>query len=166
MTASEMGPTGSEGIRDIERLVGRLEASSDAAAAEEARELVRGVLAFHRAALERLLAITKSNDRPQLLDAFSSDELVASLLVLHGLHPKSIQWRARDVVERLAQEHQGLHLVGVEGGIVRLEVRARGAAALLVKRVIESEIVEALPDALGVEFMDEPALVQLRRKAP
>jgi len=161
-----MDPAPSDGIREIERLVGRLEASSDAAAAEEARELVRGVLAFHRAALSRLLAIAKTEDRAQILDAFSADELVASLLVLHGLHPKSLEWRARDVVERLAEEHQGLHLVGVEGGVVRLEVRARGAAALLVKRVIESEIVEALPDALGVEFMDEPPLVQLRRKAP
>jgi len=164
--AAEIDPAASEGIREIERLVGRLETSSDAAGAAEARELVRGVLSFHRAALERMLAIAKAEQGTRVLDAWSDDELVASLLVLHGLHPKSIESRARDVVGRLARQHDGLCLVGVDAGVVRLELRARGAAATLVRRVIESEIVESLPDALGVEFIDEPPLVQLRRKAP
>jgi len=155
----------SGGIREIERLVGVLEASDDREATREARDLVRGVLSFHRAALDKALSIVRAAQRgPDIVEALAEDELVASLLVLHGLHPRSIERRAELVADRLAREHPSLRLVGVTEGIVQLEMRSSGAAALLTRRVVEAAIVEALPDALGVTFVDEPPLVQLRKK--
>jgi hypothetical protein len=67
----------------IEELLGQLRATSDPATAEVAEEVVRLVVELYGAGLERAVELAG----PEAVDRFVEDELVASLLVLHDLHP-------------------------------------------------------------------------------
>ena len=64
-------------------------------ARERAEELVRLVTDLYGAGLERLLEVLADAGRldEALLDALAADELVASLLLVHGLHPYDVGTR-------------------------------------------------------------------------
>ena len=85
-------------------------------ARERAEELVRQVTDLYGAGLERILEIL---DEPGKLDdatlaALAADDLVASLLLVHGLHP-------HDVETRVAAALDGVRpYLGSHGGDVEL----------------------------------------------
>ncbi len=162
---------GTSAILEVERLVGRLEASDDATTTAEARELVRGVLAFHSEGLARIVEIARGAkpradaSEPSVLTTLVSDPVVSALLVLHGLHPHSIEARAREAVARLQANHTTLELVDVCEGVIHLKLAKAGSIASLITKIIETELAEAVPDAVGVTFAEPPKpLIQLRRK--
>jgi len=64
----------------IEELLGRIRAAGDPATAETAEEVVRLVVELYGAGLERTVELAG----PEVLERLVEDELVASLLVLHG----------------------------------------------------------------------------------
>jgi hypothetical protein len=68
----------------VEALVEQLEATADPALREQIRALVRAVLEVHALGLQRLLALAGPDSAARFARA---DELVASLLLLHDLHP-------------------------------------------------------------------------------
>ena len=80
----------------IEELLGQIRSTGDPATAETAEEVVRLVVELYGAGLERTVTLAG----PEVLERLVEDELVASLLVLHGLHPKDTRTR---VVEALDQ---------------------------------------------------------------
>ena len=61
-------------------------AAGGAVAHERAEQLVREVTDLYGAALERMMAMAVDAN-PELADAFAADDLIASLLLVHGLHP-------------------------------------------------------------------------------
>lgn len=148
----------------IEALVTRIEDSGEQGSIDEARELVRGVLALHKEGLERFLELVRKAGQESLLRELASDPLVAGLLILHDLHPDSFEDRARSAVERVALTHPGLRLDSVTGSSVKVRLAETGVGASLIARIVESELAESLPDASRVEVVEEPALIQLRRK--
>ncbi|MFD9353380.1 hypothetical protein [Streptomyces sp. NPDC060031] len=76
------------GLR-VEAVLDRLAATGDRAACAAAEELVRALMDFYGAGLARLLERLGSGPLAPALD----DELVASLLTLHGLHPEDTRTR-------------------------------------------------------------------------
>ena len=64
---------------------------------------------------------------PALVDAFVADDLVASLLLVHGLHPHDVDRRIEDALDSVRPylgSHGGdVNLLGVDGDVVRLRVR-------------------------------------------
>jgi hypothetical protein len=77
-------------LQRIETLIHEIEQLPDARVQSVARELVQTLLDVHGAGLARILeavARTAEAGRP-LLDALAGDELVAGLLLLHGLDPQ------------------------------------------------------------------------------
>ncbi|MEV0715884.1 hypothetical protein AB0H87_14775, partial [Asanoa sp. NPDC050611] len=70
-------------------------AAGGAVARERAEELVRLVVDLYGAGLERLLELLHERGAlgDDVLDALAADELVASLLLVHGLHPESASTR-------------------------------------------------------------------------
>src|SRR4029453_17038710 len=88
------------------------------------------------------------------------DELVASLLVLHDLHPKDTQTRVTEALDQvrpyLGSHAGGVELLGVDSaGVVhlRLEGSCDGCPSSVqtVKLAIERAIEEAAPEVAGVE---------------
>ena len=64
-------------------------AAGGSVALDRAEQLVREVTDLYGAALARMLRIAESTD-PTVADAVAADDLVASLLLVHGLHPLSL----------------------------------------------------------------------------
>ncbi|MFF4365067.1 hypothetical protein [Streptomyces sp. NPDC001594] len=73
----------------VEEVLDRLAASGDRAACASAEELVRVLMEFYGAGLARITERLDAGSLAPLLD----DDLVASLLTLHDLHPEDVHTR-------------------------------------------------------------------------
>ncbi|MDQ3740889.1 MAG: NifU family protein, partial [Actinomycetota bacterium] len=146
----------------------RLEALLDGAD-EEATELVATLLEVYGEGLARLVA------RVPDPVALGDDDVVAHLLLLHGLHPVPLEQRVRAGLEEVRpylESHGGdVELLGVEEGVARLRLQGScsgcPSSTATLKLAIEEAIFKAAPDVDRVEAdgVPEPApapgLVQL-----
>ena len=104
-------PTESERrIAAIEELVQRLETAADPATRAVSQELVRAVMELHGAALDRMLSTVRKNGAAgaTIVDQLARDEVVASVLLLHDLHPVDLETRVRGALEKLHSPTQSV----------------------------------------------------------
>ncbi len=158
----------------IERSIRELEAAADPAVRATAQQLVQAILELHGRGLERLLEIVHASVpvdvRP--IDACGRDPLVRHLLLLHSLHPLSLEERVLQAIEdvRPSLKSQGasLELLGIVEGVVR--IRMLGGPAQ--KAAVERAVLDAAPDASAIEVDAEDAsmgfvsLAALRGREP
>jgi hypothetical protein len=138
-------------LESIEELLRRIESASDPHVRSTARELVQTVMDLHGAGLERILEIlgAAGTAGQSAIDSLSRDDLVSSLLVLYGLHPRSIEDRLMQALDKIRPslkkrggEIEFLHLTD---GAVKLRLLANGNAASL-KEFVEAAVYAAAPD--------------------
>ena len=152
-------------IARIEALVRDAESLPDPHAREAALELVRAVLALHATALERMVAaISGCDGGARALEAVVSDDLVSSVLALHGVHPESVETRVRRAFDKLCVffDSRGgrIELLSLDSEGVRLRVSGSrpgfGAAA---HQAIEDAIYQAAPEigSVEIEGAEDPA---------
>jgi Fe-S cluster biogenesis protein NfuA len=160
----------------IEELLGQIRSAGDRDTAETAEEIVRLVVELYGAGLERTVELAG----PDALERFVGDELVASLLVLHGLHPKDTRTRVVEALDQvrpyLGSHAGGVELLGVDPeGVVRLRLEGScdgcPSSTMTVKLAIERAIEEAAPEVTAVEVENlpaerEPQLLQIRTMRP
>lgn len=80
----------------IEAVLGEMRATADPRLIGQAEELVRLLMEFYGAGLERAIEVVWADGEDQAaLDRMVDDELVASLMLLHGLHPLSSRNESR-----------------------------------------------------------------------
>lgn len=143
-------------VARIDALLDDVEAL-DPHARDTATELVQALMELHGDGLGRIAARC-----PELpID----DELVAHLLLLHGLHPVAIEQRVAGALDEvrpyLAAHGGGVELVDIQEGVVRL--RLQGAcngcpsSALTLKHAVEEAIERAAPDIERIEAEGESA---------
>jgi Fe-S cluster biogenesis protein NfuA/nitrite reductase/ring-hydroxylating ferredoxin subunit len=156
----------------IEELLAQLRAGGDAVAADRAEEVVRLVVELYGAGLERTVELAG----PEVLERLLEDELVASLLVLHGLHPKDTETRVREALDQvrpyLGSHAGGVELLGLDDqGVVRLRLQGScdgcPSSTMTVKLAIERAIEEAAPEVTAVEVENltaepQPQLLQIQ----
>ena len=157
----------------IEELLGQIRSTGDPGTAETAEEVVRLVVELYGAGLERTVELAG----PEALDRLVEDELVASLLVLHGLHPKDTRTRVVEALDQvrpyLGSHAGGVELLGVdpEAGVVRLRLEGScdgcPSSTQTVKLAIERAIEQAAPEVTAVEVENltvekEPQLLQIQ----
>jgi Fe-S cluster biogenesis protein NfuA/nitrite reductase/ring-hydroxylating ferredoxin subunit len=148
------GDTARHRLARVEELLERLETLPDTGARETATEVVQGLLDLYEEGLKRIVDVLAECDDGTLAEALSDDELVAHLLLLHGLHPVPVQERVREALESVLpylQSHGGsVELLGVEDGIVRLRLEGSCAgcpsSSMTLKLAIEDAIFKAAPD--------------------
>ena len=153
----------------IEELIHALDGIADEGARAQARELVEALLELQGAGLERTMELIYDSGPggQAMIDELGRDELVSSLLLVHGLHPLDLETRVRNAIEavrpRLAQHSGSVEFLGVtpEGGVkLRLEGNCHGcpSSRLTLKFTIEEAIYAAAPDvtSLDVEGAAEP----------
>ena len=147
-----------------ERIELLLEASAAAGpvARERAEELVRLVVELYGAGLERLLELvhdTGSLD-DDLLASLAADELVASLLLVHGLHPYGVEERverALDSVRPYLGSHGGdVRLLAVsDDGVVHLQLLGScdgcASSAVTLELAVEDAIRAAAPEVVRID---------------
>ncbi|MBE3558813.1 MAG: NifU family protein [Ktedonobacteraceae bacterium] len=150
----------------IETLVQEVTRFSDAHARATTEELIQAILDMYGEGLARILELAEQNEHGQaLIESFAQDELVASLFLLHGLHPLDVETRigrALDEVRPYLRSHGGnVTLLRVEDGIayLRLEGSCHGcpASTVTLKHVIEEAINQAAPDLDGIKVEDATA---------
>jgi Fe-S cluster biogenesis protein NfuA len=156
----------------IEELLGRIRSAGDPATAETAEEVVRLVVELYGAGLERTVELAG----PEVTERLVEDELVASQLVLHGLHPKDTETRVVEALDGvrpyLGSHAGGVELLGIDPeGVVhlRLEGSCDGcpSSTQTVKLAIERAIEEAAPEVTRVEVENltrerSPQLLQIQ----
>ncbi|MFB8003058.1 NifU family protein [Nocardia sp. NPDC056000] len=140
-----------------ERIETLLDASSagGAVARERAEQLVREVADLYGAALERMLGLIDAHS----VDRIAEDDLVASLLLVHGLHPHDVHRRvqtALDSVRPYLGSHGGdVTLLGVAEGVVRLELsgscRTCPSSSVTLELAVEDAVRAAAPEIESIE---------------
>jgi Fe-S cluster biogenesis protein NfuA len=150
----------------VEALLHELEQSLDAKARVQMQQILRAVMELHAAALERILNKLAEAGATglTLIDALAGDDLAASVLLLHGLHPLDLETRvcqALDKVRPLLRSQGGdVELLSLAGGVVRLRLLGScdscPSSAMTQKTAIEDAIYAKAPDVAGIE-VDTPA---------
>jgi Fe-S cluster biogenesis protein NfuA len=152
----------------IERMLEDLEATADSKTYDLASELLRLVADLYGAGLSRVVELAAAGG-PELLGDLAADELVASLLLVHGLHPESL---ARRVEGALAQvrptlaAHAGdVELLGIDEDAGAVHIRLLGScdgcpsSAVTLQLAVERAIVEAAPEIVRID-VDQPSVLQ------
>jgi len=147
-----------------ERIDALLDASSSggAVARERAEELVRLVSDLYGAGLERLMDVLHEAGHldDELLALLAKDDLVASLLLVHGLHPYGVETRVQEALDSVRPylgSHGGdVELLGVSAeGTVRLRLLGScdgcASSSVTLKLAVEGAIEAAAPEIMVIE---------------
>lgn len=145
-----------------ERIQTLLDASSAAgsAARERAENLAAEITDLYGAGLQRMLELALTAD-PGLAGEFVADDLVASLLLVHGLHPHSVERRIADALEEVRPylgSHGGdVHFLGVDDGTVRLQFagscRSCPSSSVTLELAVEDAVRTAAPEIRSIEVV-------------
>jgi Fe-S cluster biogenesis protein NfuA/nitrite reductase/ring-hydroxylating ferredoxin subunit len=160
-----------------EQLLEELERLPAGAARDTATDAIGALLDLYGEGLARMVDVIAERDSGELAEALAGDELVAHLLLLHGLHPIPLDERlagALNEVRPYLESHGGdVELLGVESGVVRLRLEGScsgcPSSTVTLKLAIENAIHKAAPDvaeivAEGVEVPSAspgPTLLQI-----
>src|SRR5262249_2202790 len=118
----------------IEALLQELGAAAHPRVRAKAEELVRLLMELYGSALARILETVDNTDSADaILDRLRNQGPVASLLVLHGLHPLNVETRIARALDRV-RPYLGSHggdvkLLGVNEGVVHLRLKEVVTAA-------------------------------------
>ena len=130
-------------------------ASAGPVARDRAEELVRLVADLYGAGLERLLDLMHEHGAltDEALDAVAADDLVAGLLLVHGLHPYDAETR----IQRALTGHDAELLEVTADGVARLRMPGGCTSSSAVRRAAVEAAIEAVaPEVTAVEI-EEPA---------
>jgi Fe-S cluster biogenesis protein NfuA len=151
----------------IEQLIDALGAGGPVAR-DRAEALVRTVVDLYGAGLERLLEIVDAGGAltESTVDALADDELVAGLLVVHGLHPYGIAERVQRALESVRpylRSHGGdVELLGVDdAGVVGLRLLGHcdgcaGSTATL-RTAVQEAVEAAAPEVARIDVAEPTA---------
>ncbi|HYE90748.1 MAG TPA: hypothetical protein VEA38_07010 [Terriglobales bacterium] len=145
-------------LEELERLIHEMEQGPESPARERARGIVRAVLDLHAGALARMMELV-GRESSSVRDALAADPLVASVLLLHGLHPVGLEARVRAAIDELAPvlRGQGGHVtvIAVADGAVRLRLERDHARPVVpiagLRATVERAVLAAAPDATAVD---------------
>ncbi|WP_245815961.1 NifU family protein [Rhodococcus maanshanensis] len=160
-----------------------LEASSagGTAARERAEQLVREVVDLYGEGLARVVRILAEHVEGGA-DRLADDDLVASLLLVHGLHPHDVHTRVRAALESVRPylgSHGGdVELMGIEfpgergpadgGGVVRLQLtgscKSCPSSSVTLELAVQDAVLAAAPEIASIEVVAaqpdaEPGLI-------
>jgi Fe-S cluster biogenesis protein NfuA/nitrite reductase/ring-hydroxylating ferredoxin subunit len=146
-------------------------AAGGAAAHERAQQLVREVVGLYGAALERIMSelAEHAGHDSRLIERLATDDLVASLLLVHGLHPHDVHRRVSEALDRVRPylgSHGGdvdlLEIVdGPEGAVLRLAFKGSckscPSSAVTLELAVEDAVRAAAPEIADIEVVTAEA---------
>ncbi|ORW08581.1 NifU family protein [Mycobacterium kyorinense] len=137
-------------------------ATGGAAVRERAEQLVREVVELYGASLSRIVELV---DDPAIVERLATDDLVASLLLVHGLHPHDVYRRVSDALERV-RPYLGSHggdvgLLDIVEDTVRLRFTGSctscPSSAVTLELTVEDAIRAAAPEISSIEVVSSEA---------
>jgi Fe-S cluster biogenesis protein NfuA/nitrite reductase/ring-hydroxylating ferredoxin subunit len=140
-------------------------AGSGTVVRERTEQLAGELTELYGAALERMVSIAARSSVPELINQFAADELVASLLLVHGLHPHGVERRIEDALDGVRPylgSHGGdvtlLEVVdGQDGPVVRLQFagscKSCPSSAVTLEFAVEDAVRAAAPEIVTIEVV-------------
>jgi Fe-S cluster biogenesis protein NfuA len=146
-------------VAQVDSLLHKVESLEDGDAKSLALETIQILFELYGEALARIIHQMEQSNAAKLLEDFRQDELISHLLLMHDLHPDSIETRvqqALDEVRPYMESHGGnVELLGVQAGIayLRLVGSCHGCAAssITLKLAVEKAVHKFAPDLLAIE---------------
>ncbi len=148
-------------VERIQELTEHLEAVADPGVRALADELTTAVVQLYGAGLERMLELLGQAGAAgdAVRDAYAEDELVASLLLIHDLHPVPLEERVGRALERVRpymESHGGdVEVLGIADGVVRLRLqgscRSCRASSATLELAVRQALEELCPDLEGMD---------------
>jgi hypothetical protein len=162
-----------ERVGRIEALLSQIEKTSDPATRATVHGLMESVMDFHGTALNRVLELVSKSAGNGLIDGLAEDPLVASLLILHGLHPLDREARVALAMNRLgpafAKHGAEASLEHLEPGTVRIAIQGvrKPSALRTLKNAIEEQFFALAPDVTleGLDALDTSDFVAIETLA-
>jgi Fe-S cluster biogenesis protein NfuA/nitrite reductase/ring-hydroxylating ferredoxin subunit len=139
-------------------------ASGGAVAHQRAEQLVREVTDLYGAGLQRMMRFAVDAN-PELADKFAADDLVASLMLVHGIHPHDVERRVADALDTVRPylgSHGGdVHLLEVAGDpdnyTVKLQFsgscRTCPSSSVTLELAVEDAVRAAAPEISSIEVV-------------
>src|ERR1700761_2389473 len=133
-------------------------AAGGSAARDRAEQLVREVVELYGEALARIVTLL---DDPGAIERLAADDLVASLLLVHGRHPHDLHRRVSDALERVRPylgSHGGdVHLLAIVDDVVQLQFagscKSCPSSAVTLELAVEDAIRAAAPEVSSIEVV-------------
>ncbi|MFE4050106.1 hypothetical protein [Streptomyces sp. YIM B13518] len=177
MSAADAGPNAETAGRRVEEVLDRLASLGDRAACEAAEELVRVLMEFYGAGFARAVDLLgRRPERParEAVDALLRDELVAGLLVLHGLHPHDAPTRIAHALDALPQDVENTGFDPVTGELRLRPVSSGGCGCGGSRDAVERAARDTLacfaPEVTAVTWEPDaasgPVLLQIGAGPP
>jgi len=148
----------------IEQALNELQASADPHSLNLAEELLRLVSDLYGAGLVRMAEIAGAR-APELISDFAADELVASLMLVQGLHPDPLEVRVEEALESVRPflgRHGGdVELLAVDDDRGAVKLRLLGncdgcpSSAATLQGAVEAAIMEMAPEVTRI-VVEEP----------
>jgi Fe-S cluster biogenesis protein NfuA len=150
----------------IERRLDELRAVAEPRLYDRVEELLRMVTELYGAGLARIVELV-GEAAPVAVERLVDDELVSSLLVVHGLHPDGLTARVERSLESvrpfLAQHGGDVELLDVDAdaGAVLLQLLGScdgcPSSAVTLQSAVERAIVEAAPEIVIIDVVQPAA---------
>lgn len=145
----------------IQALVERVDRAADAEARELLQECLHSLLALYGDGLARVMQLVARAgvEGEKLRETLLRDKLVSGLLLIHGLHPISLEARLRGALEQIRpylQSHGGnVELISLKNDIATLQLqgtcRSCPSSSATLELAVRQVIEEACPDLAGFE---------------
>ncbi|MDX6532664.1 MAG: hypothetical protein QOF68_408 [Gaiellales bacterium] len=156
-------------VAEIERLLDEAERLDDEGHSL-ATEIVQALLQLYGDGLARVITVIDECGAAEVRERLTADELVSHLLLLHDLHPVSLETRivqALDDVRPYLKSHGGnVELLGVEGSVARLRLEGScsgcPSSAVTLRLAVEEAIYKAAPE---IERVEAEGVVEPKRVA-
>jgi Fe-S cluster biogenesis protein NfuA len=144
----------------IESLLDGLRGSLELRTYEQVEELLRLVSDLYGGGLTRIVQLARDR-APELVEAMVDDDLVASLLLVHDLHPVSLAARveaALSSVRPLLATHGGdVELLDLDASARAVRLRLLGScdgcpsSSVTLQSAVEQAIVGAAPEIVVID---------------
>jgi Fe-S cluster biogenesis protein NfuA/nitrite reductase/ring-hydroxylating ferredoxin subunit len=161
MALSAPAAANEEILARVQELQSRLAEQDATATRELAEELVAAVVQMYGAGLEQIVATLHraGEDGERLAAALADDPLVATLLLIHDLHPEPLQSRVAAALEQVRpymESHGGdVELLGLADGVARIRLQGScsdcAASTVTLELAIKQALDDHAPDLAGLE---------------
>lgn len=145
----------------IERLLEDLGSIVDPEVRSKIEQLMNTAVELYGATLERMLEIVfESPNGDLLIDRLAEDDLVASMLIVHDLHPHDVDTRIQRALASVRPylgSHEGdVEYLGLsDEGVVHLRLKGScegcPSSTVTLRMAIEKAIYEAAPEVTDIE---------------
>jgi Fe-S cluster biogenesis protein NfuA len=144
----------------IEQLLDELRAAADPRLYGQAEEMLGLVTDLYGGGLARIVEVVGDYD-PAVLRRLVEDELISSLLLVHGLHPDDLETRvirALEGVRPMLAGHGGdVELLGIDANAGAVHLNLLGSchgcpsSTVTLRMAVETAIAEAAPEIIIID---------------